>query len=237
MLACMRPFKLFLCLCLATPALSQGDPNLGQSAVSAVLDSYSLNPLVPVPGTGKPLPAGGEWSIRTVRPESCPHDDSPCARVVYTVADIHVDCEWTVVRQGSSHAIFLDQNEDASRYLLRNLPFGNLASLILSDPQPAYPPIARAAHVSGSVVVRSVVSRDGIVTPTAVVSGPEMLRSATLVAAKRWTFHPLMVGTHTAPFVADLKADFRVDDTGEGGTVIMRPWRPGPDSISSNRLD
>jgi protein TonB len=90
-----------------------------------------------------------------------------------------------------------------------------------------YPAIARAAHISGSVVVRLVVSGDGIVTSATPVSGPPMLSPSAVDAAKNWTFHALQVGTQSTPFVADLKADFSVGhDVAFGqtkATVSMHP--------------
>jgi TonB family protein len=110
--------------------------------------------------------------------------------------------------QGAKPAAFLDQNEDASRYLLRKLPAVDLAPLVLTSPQPIYPPIARAAHISGSVAIRLVVSDKGTVISASSISGPEMLRVSASDAAKHWTFHALQVGATPAPFTVDLNANF-----------------------------
>ena len=207
----MRSLNL-LCLLLAVPAFAQDAPSLGKLSVSAVLDHYTINTLIHLPDTHKPLPSTGRWSIKTTRPDSCPHDDTPCARVIYTVAEAHVVCEWTVVpQQGATPATFLDQNEDASHYLLRELPAADLAPLLLTSPQPVYPPIARAAHVSGPVVVRLVVSSSGAVTSATPISGPPMLQSAAGDAAKKWTFHPLQVGTQPTTFTVDLTATYTLE--------------------------
>jgi TonB family protein len=235
----MCSLTLLFCLCLTISAFSQDSPSLGASAVSAVVSQYIMNTLVRVPETHQPLPSNGKWSISTTRPDSCPHDDIPCARVIYTVPEAHVVCEWTVVPpHGSAPAAFLDQNEDASRYLLRNLPSTDVASLVLASPQPLYPAIARMAHISGSVVVRLVVSGSGTVTSATPIGGHPMLRPAAVDAAKHWTFGALQVGTQPTPFVADLSADFNLesnvphtqlpngatmDSHMPGGTVTMHP--------------
>jgi TonB family protein len=202
-------FLALLCFFLAQPAFAQDAQSLGKSSVSAVLDQYTINPLVRLPDTHNPLPPTGKWSIRTTRPDSCPHDDSPCARVVYTVPEANVACEWTVVpgRDGAPNS-FLDENEDASHYLLRKLQAVDLTPLVLTSPQPVYPPIARAAHISGAVVVRLVVSGKGVVTSATPVSGPAMLFGASADAAKKWTFRPLQVGTQSASFTVDLNASY-----------------------------
>lgn len=225
-----------LCLLLAAPAFAQTAPSLGRSSVSALLANYTINTLILLPGTHKPLPSTGKWSIKTSRPDSCPHDDTPCARVAYTVPEANVTCEWTVVPQlGASPAAFLDQNEDASRYLVRKLSAVELGPLTLTNPQPVYPPIALAAHVSDSVVVRLVVSDKGTVTSATPISGPEMLRHSAKDAAEHWTFHALKVGAQPAPFTVDLNASFILESnpprctrenpcaTLPNGTVSMRP--------------
>ena len=227
---------MFVCLFLAIPAVAQDAFSLGKSSVSDVLEKYTLNPLVRLPDTQKPLPSTGKWSMRTARPESCPHDDTPCAGVVYAVPEAHALCEWTVVpQQGAAAPAFLDQNEDASRYFLRLLPASDLASLVVTSPQPVYPPIARAAHVSGSVVVRLVISEKGSTSLVTAVSGPAMLLAATTDAAKKWTFRPLQVGKESAAFTVDINATFTLPSnlpsctranpcaTLPDGTVTMRP--------------
>lgn len=230
----MRSLAL-LSLCLAVRVLAQDAPNLGQSPVSAVVAQYTMNTLVRLPDTHQPLPSNGTWSIRKTRPDACPHDESPCARVIYSVPEAHVACEWTVVPgQSGVPAAFLDQNEDASRYLLRKLPAAELAPLVVKSPQPMYPSIARSARVSGPVVVRLVVSEKGTVTLATPLSGPPMLVGAAVDSAKHWIFHPLQVGTQAAPFTADLTASFTFEADPRSctqynpcgppkGTATMRP--------------
>lgn len=76
--------------------------------------------------------------------------------------------------------------------------------------QPAYPPLARAAHVTGEVVVMLVIDEEGKVIAAQVVSGHPLLRTASIKAAKESTFTPTLVeqkpvkvlGTITYNFVA-----------------------------------
>lgn len=53
---------------------------------------------------------------------------------------------------------------------------------------PSYPPIARAAHVEGTVKVRFEIGDDGQVTGPEVLDGPPMLRNSVLNALKTWSF-------------------------------------------------
>jgi len=56
---------------------------------------------------------------------------------------------------------------------------------VVELPQPVYPPIARAAHASGTVDVQVMVGFDGDVVAAAVLSGHPLLQAAALNAARK----------------------------------------------------
>lgn len=60
----------------------------------------------------------------------------------------------------------------------------------ISLPRPAYPPIARAAHAQGTVLVQVLIDYDGKVIAAAVVSGHPLLQSVSLQAARDSVFGP-----------------------------------------------
>lgn len=60
----------------------------------------------------------------------------------------------------------------------------------ISLPQPRYPPIARAVHASGTVVVQVVVDENGNVISAKAISGHPLLQSAAVEAAKQAKFSP-----------------------------------------------
>jgi len=70
---------------------------------------------------------------------------------------------------------------------------GVVSGLILSKTQPVYPPIAKAAHVSGTVVLHALISKTGTIENLTVVSGPEMLRAAALDAVRSWRYKPYLL--------------------------------------------
>ena len=63
---------------------------------------------------------------------------------------------------------------------------------LLAHPAPVYPPIAKAAHVSGKVVLLVELSPDGHVAKATPDTGPGMLRGAAMDAVKSWTFKPFL---------------------------------------------
>jgi TonB family protein len=68
-----------------------------------------------------------------------------------------------------------------------------LVGKAISKPQPSYPPEAKAAHVSGSVVVKIWVDETGVVTRQQAVCGPRLLAGASMGAARRARFRPSLV--------------------------------------------
>jgi TonB family protein len=73
------------------------------------------------------------------------------------------------------------------------IPSGEAAALLLIKTPPLYPPIARAARVSGTVVLQAVISPTGSVENLRVVSGEPMLQQAALEAVKSWKYKPYLV--------------------------------------------
>ncbi|HEX4581961.1 MAG TPA: energy transducer TonB, partial [Acidobacteriaceae bacterium] len=55
---------------------------------------------------------------------------------------------------------------------------------------PAYPPIARAARISGTVVLQATISKTGTIENLRVISGPPMLTQSALEAVKTWRYKP-----------------------------------------------
>jgi protein TonB len=70
---------------------------------------------------------------------------------------------------------------------------GVVSGLKISGANPTYPPIARAAHVSGAVVLHAVISKTGTIEKLEVISGPEMLRTAATEAVRNWRYKPYLL--------------------------------------------
>lgn len=99
------------------------------------------------------------------------------------------------------------------------------APVLTSRPRIPYPPIARAAHVQGAVVIDFAIDSDGRVVTPRVVSGPEMLRGVVLDVVKSWRFQvPLPVGAQDefeARYIFGVKPQDDTEDDLDGP-----PWNP-----------
>lgn len=59
--------------------------------------------------------------------------------------------------------------------------------------QPVYPPDAKAAGISGTVVLEATILKTGIISDLRVISGPPLLQQASLDAVTTWRYRPFMV--------------------------------------------
>jgi len=71
-----------------------------------------------------------------------------------------------------------------------NISAGVAVGMLLQKTQPVYPPIAKAARVSGTVVLQATISKTGAIENLRVISGPAMLQQAALDAVKSWRYKP-----------------------------------------------
>jgi protein TonB len=70
---------------------------------------------------------------------------------------------------------------------------GVAQGLLISQVKPIYPPIAKAARQSGTVVLQATISKTGTIENLKVVSGNAMLQSAALDAVRQWRYRPNML--------------------------------------------
>ena len=64
------------------------------------------------------------------------------------------------------------------------------AASLVNKVEPVYPPIAKTAHVSGTVVLRAIIGKDGGIRELQFVSGPPLLMKAAMDAVKAWRYKP-----------------------------------------------
>jgi periplasmic protein TonB len=68
---------------------------------------------------------------------------------------------------------------------------GNVqAAKMLRQIIPIYPPIAKTAHISGTVVLHAVIGKDGTVQDLTYVSGPPLLMKNAMDAVRQWRYQP-----------------------------------------------
>src|SRR6202034_2765713 len=76
-----------------------------------------------------------------------------------------------------------------------NISAGVAVGNLIQKTQPVYPPIAKAARVSGTVVLQATISKTGTIENLRVISGPAMLQEAAMDAVKSWRYRPYLLNS------------------------------------------
>jgi periplasmic protein TonB len=79
---------------------------------------------------------------------------------------------------------------------------------LISGPQPVYPPLARAARISGTVRLQAVISREGTILDLRAVSGHPLLIPAALAAVKQWIFRPTSLNGDPVEVATEIEINF-----------------------------
>lgn len=74
-----------------------------------------------------------------------------------------------------------------------SVPSTIAAGLLLRKVVPPYPPLAKAMHVQGTVVLAATIAKNGTIVNLRVVSGPAVLQEAALEAVRQWLYRPYLL--------------------------------------------
>jgi len=74
-----------------------------------------------------------------------------------------------------------------------NISAGVAQGMLLQKTIPVYPPIAKAARVSGTVVLQATISKSGTIENLRVIGGPAMLQQAAMDAVRQWRYKPYLL--------------------------------------------
>lgn len=83
-----------------------------------------------------------------------------------------------------------------------------MAAKLISAPPPAYPLLARMAHVRGQVTVEAIISSSGAVSAARALSGHRLLRGAALAAVRQRRYRPYRIGGQPANVSTVVSVDF-----------------------------
>jgi protein TonB len=89
-----------------------------------------------------------------------------------------------------------------------NVSRGVMAGRLLAPITPVYPPIARAAHVQGTVVVTATIDKQGRIVGAQVLSGPDMLRNAAIDAIRVARYKPYLLNDEPTDVITTISVNF-----------------------------
>jgi periplasmic protein TonB len=70
---------------------------------------------------------------------------------------------------------------------------GVATGMLIQKTTPVYPPIAKAARVSGTVILQATITKQGTIENLRVISGPAMLQQSAIDAVKTWRYRPYLL--------------------------------------------
>jgi TonB family protein len=86
----------------------------------------------------------------------------------------------------------------------------NTEEVVSHPAKPGYPLLARQMKVQGSVIMRALIGKDGMIQDLHVLSGPRILASAAQDAVRQWHFKPHYVGDEAVETQANITVNFTI---------------------------
>ncbi len=80
----------------------------------------------------------------------------------------------------------------------------------VTDVAPVYPPIARAAHVEGIVILEAVIGEDDGARDVRVLRSRPLLDAAAIDAVRQWRFTPTLLNGRPVPVVMTVTVAFKL---------------------------
>ena len=74
--------------------------------------------------------------------------------------------------------------------------------------QPSYPPIARLAHVQGTVELRAIISKAGTIENLVVFRGHPMLVKSAIEAVRQWRYRPYLLNNEPIEVETEITVNF-----------------------------
>jgi protein TonB len=86
--------------------------------------------------------------------------------------------------------------------------------LLIRKVAPKYPKEARNRGIQGTVVLRALIGKDGVVKELSVLSGDPLLSPAALEAVKQWKYKPYYYNGEAVEVDTDIRVNFVLNDGG-----------------------
>jgi TonB family protein len=86
--------------------------------------------------------------------------------------------------------------------------WGVAEAFLVSKVPPVYPELARTARISGTVVLRALISQTGDVESLSLISGHPMLAPAAMDAVKQWKYKPYLLNGNAVAVETQVQVNF-----------------------------
>ena len=83
---------------------------------------------------------------------------------------------------------------------------------LISQPRPAYPPLAKQARISGVVHLSAVIGKEGNVINLAVISGHPLLIPSALEAVQKWVYQKTLLNGEPVEVMTQIDVNYTLSD-------------------------
>jgi periplasmic protein TonB len=90
----------------------------------------------------------------------------------------------------------------------RHVSSGVMQGRLIYKVIPQYPAIARAIHLSGTVVLQATIARSGSIENLRVIDGPALLQQAAIDAVKQWRYQPYLLNGQPVEVETTVNVEF-----------------------------
>jgi protein TonB len=81
-------------------------------------------------------------------------------------------------------------------------------ALLIKQPRPIYPPLAKQARIQGVVRLNAIIGKDGTIQNLTVASGHPLLVPSALEAVKQWVYKPTLLNGEPVEVVTQIDVNF-----------------------------
>lgn len=84
--------------------------------------------------------------------------------------------------------------------------------MVVRKIEPAYPKLALVARVTGVVLLKAVIDREGVITEIQVISGHPILAPAAIEAVKQWRYRPYLLNGQPVEVETNITVTFQISN-------------------------
>jgi TonB family protein len=90
--------------------------------------------------------------------------------------------------------------------------------MLVSKVNPVYPPLARQARITGTVIMKAAIGLNGDIESIELVSGHPLLAPAALAAVKQWKYKPFLVNGGPVEVSTQIQVNFQLSGNPSPGS-------------------
>ncbi|MCU1272341.1 MAG: TonB family protein [Acidobacteriaceae bacterium] len=112
---------------------------------------------------------------------------------------------------GVAHSIMSDYVRPMPTAPVQTKPFRQSVMMegnLIHKVEPQYPAIAKQLHIEGTVIVRAIISREGVITRAEAERGQAWLAKAALEAVRQWRYRPYYLSHEPIEVETEITVNF-----------------------------